>query len=738
MGRSSSPICRRSGGARFEPGEALRQALAGSTVAELSVPDRAENVYETGLAGELLEVYVPVRDDAGGAVVGAYEVYLDAAPIRSAAARLRGEVFGAGILAAGLLVALILAGFAGTSARLLLVNRRLRELSGQVRRSEARFRSLVQNAGDVVAVLDARGRLRYASPAVTGVLGHRAEDLTPPSMARLIHPADGAWARRTFVQVARRPGAQRSGETRVRHADGSWRTMEWTLINLVEDPGVSGVVLNARDISPRKALEQQLVEQALHDPLTGLANRALFTDRVEHALARRPGRRRGVAVLLLDLDDFKVINASLGHGIGDQVLAAVAQRLRAVIPAGDTVARMGGDEFAILLEEAEPTQTPAGVAERVFEALREPVVVGPRSVTVDASIGIAWAPRARRADASALLRDADLAMYAAKRSGKHRFEVFETGMHAAAVKAMELRADLDRAIDGDELTLHYQPMVDLADGRVVAVEALARWEHPARGLLAPEWFIRPAEESGQIVRLGRWVLSTAVRQAAEWRRVLGLEVPMAVNLSARELQEPGLVEFVGDILGAAGLGPGALTVEITETVWVEEAESSAQVLAKLHEMGVGLAIDDFGIGYSSLGYLQRHPFDSLKIDRSFIASLARDPSGEALVRSMVELGRRLGRTVVAEGIERAAQLAALQRLGCPLGQGHLFARPAPAAAIEPFLRRSAARASANGRRAALDGKPVRATDGRVPGTAPADVALRVAAPGASGSSPPPD
>lgn len=676
---SDLPLLR---GARFPVDEDLAAALGGQAATDITAPDQAENVFERGLASTVLEIYLPIR--SGNEVAGTYEVYEDAAPILAAVSDTQRRVFAIALGVAALILLLLYAAFAGTWARLLRANRSLRRLTGDVRHSEARFRSLVQNSADIVSVLDARGLVTYDSVAATHVLGYPSAR-TGESLFDYVHPDDVAWTRAVLAEVVARRRSQRSAEPRVRHADGSWRVMEWTLTNALDDPAIGGVVLNSRDISERRELEDQLRHQALHDPLTGLANRALFADRIEHALARRDGGHRGIAVLFLDLDDFKTINDSLGHGMGDQLLVAVADRLRATLRPADTVARLGGDEFGVLIDEPVTAGAPEGVAERILDALAEPVLFGQRAVAVRASIGIAWSD-GRRSRAADLLRDADVAMYAAKRRGKARYEIFETGMRTAALARLELKSDLDRALVDGELVLHYQPIVDLRDGRIRSVEALARWNHPVRGLLAPEWFIRLAEDTGQIVPLGRWVVAEACRQAGVWRRELDREVGVAVNLSARELQDPGLVDHVRGQLASNGMAPGALTVEITESAWVEEAETSGRALDALRRLGVHLAIDDFGIGYSSLGYLQRFPFDSLKIDRSFVAGLGSDQGGEPLVRSIVELGRRLEREVVAEGIETVAQLLALRRLDCWFGQGQFLARPQPPDALRDVMR----------------------------------------------------
>jgi diguanylate cyclase (GGDEF)-like protein len=457
------------------------------------------------------------------------------------------------------------------------------------------------------------------------------------------------------------------------------------------------------DVTERRRLEAELTHQAYHDALTGLANRARFSERVGVALAR-PGRRpEEVAVLFLDVDHFKAVNDSLGHEAGDVLLRAVAQRLLEATRGSDTVARLGGDEFAVLLENVRTDHDAVIVAERILAAMRPGVALGrpdaegdgARAVRVGTSVGIARARGGEEADA--LLRHADLAMYTAKRDGRGRFALFEPAMHAAAVERLELDADLRASLerleaapsrasdggDGHDFHLVYQPVVELATGRVVAAEALLRWRHAQRGLVPPAVFIPVAEETGLIGSLGRWVLEAACRQAAAW----GDRGPVvSVNLSGRQLDDPALVAGVEGALAAAGLAPRRLTLEITESVVMRRTDATLERLRALKALGVRLAIDDFGTGYSSLSYLQRFPVDVLKIDKSFVDGVASEAHDAALARTIVALGTTLGLRTVAEGIETEDQQAALLALGCTYGQGYFFARPLPAGAFGALVR----------------------------------------------------
>jgi diguanylate cyclase (GGDEF)-like protein len=433
---------------------------------------------------------------------------------------------------------------------------------------------------------------------------------------------------------------------------------------------------------------EDAMHQAFHDSLTGLPNRALFMDRLDHALlhARRHGET--IAVLFLDLDRFKVVNDSLGHLVGDHLLSAVATRIQACVRDEDTVARLGGDEFTVLLENVAEGDEAVRVAGRIASALGDAFRLGGLEVFVTASVGIAL-NTPNHDDGTALLRDADVAMYRAKPGGRSRYEIFDPSMNVAALERLALESDLHHAVGPGgcaEFQVHYQPLVELASGRVAGLEALVRWRHPRRGLLAPGAFVALAEETGLIVPLGRWVLREACRQARAWQGVAGgHRLLMNVNLSARQLQDPDLATEVARTLAETGLAPNCLELEITESVLMSDAESSGRALAALQGLGVRLAIDDFGTGYSSLAYLKHLPVDTLKIDRSFVAGVARDPADAAIVGAVVTLARALGLAVTAEGVETAAELAHLQGLGCDRGQGYYFARPLPPEAATALI-----------------------------------------------------
>ncbi len=555
------------------------------------------------------------------------------------------------------------------------------------RRGEQRFRALVQRASDLILVVDPTGVISYVSPSIARVLGHAAEDVRGTSWLDLLHPDDAAHTRRIYAELVATPGASAAGEVRARHRDGSWRTLEVNRSNLLDEPGVEGIVVNARDITERKAFEEQLRHQAFHDPLTGLPNRALFKERVGQALRR--ARRQGTspAVLFLDLDNFKTINDTLGHDAGDTVLTAVAARLRESVRADDTTARFGGDEFAILLEDATGQDDPTAVAERLIAAVRAPIMLAGREVTTNVSVGIAAGAAGvaglEREGVDDLLRDADAAMYTAKAAGKGRHAAFDPAAHAALLARLELEADLRRAIDRAEFTLHYQPIVDLRTGALVGMEALARWMHPERGLIPPDAFIPLAEETGLIVPLGRWVLREACRQACEWRRRYPAEPPrrIAVNLSGLHLQHEGVVADVAAALEETGIEPACVTLEITESVMMRDTELTIARLGALKALGVSLAVDDFGTGYSSLSYLQQFPIDVLKIDRSFVSGSGQGVTNSALARAVVSLGV----PTVAEGVEEAGQAAQLRALGCAQGQGYYYSRPVAPEAMEGVL-----------------------------------------------------
>ncbi|HVF06315.1 MAG TPA: EAL domain-containing protein [Frankiaceae bacterium] len=548
---------------------------------------------------------------------------------------------------------------------------------------EEHFRALVQGSSDVLTICERDGVIRFISPAVYRMFGYHPDELLGTELIALVHPDDAERVRAETVAAINDPGPPVTIECRYRRADGAWLHIEALLSNDLDDPHIGGLVFNTRDVSERRELERQLTHQAFHDPLTGLANRALFRDRVEHALAVRGRSDNRLAVLFLDLDGFKAINDSLGHSVGDRLLAAVSRRLNTCVRPGDTVARLGGDEFAVLLEDIDGIYVAEQVSSRFIADLQTPFALDRHEVFVGASIGVALSGEVH--DADELLRNADLAMYRAKALGKNRCEVFEPDMHAAALDRMAIESDLRHAIVRDELVLHYQPLVELASGRIVGVEALLRWNHSTRGLVSPLEFIGVAEESGLVVPLGRWVLTEACRQVARWRRETGLPLRLSVNISARQLQAPRLAEHVARTLRSTGIAPSDLVLEITESMLVDDAERTIAKLHLLRELGVRLAIDDFGTGYSSLNYLRRLPVDVLKIDRSFVKGIGTEAELTSLTSAIVGIGRDLGLETVAEGIEEPAQLDALRAMGCGYGQGYLYSPALPVDDMAPLL-----------------------------------------------------
>ena len=551
------------------------------------------------------------------------------------------------------------------------------------RRGEARFRSLVHNSSDVITVVDADTTVRYQTPSVRQVLGYDTDALIGTRLIDLVHTDDVPIALELFDEAA--SGANAAVELRVRRSDGSWVDAEAVGDNLLGDPNVGGIVVTLRDVSDRKAFERRLQHQALHDSLTGLANRALFTDRVEHALSRRTrDDHRVVVVVFLDLDDFKTVNDSLGHAAGDQLLSAVATRLANCLRPGDTTARLGGDEFAVLLEELNSRDDAFLTADRLLAALVEPFSLEGKEVDIHASLGIAFADEdATRSEE--LLRNADIAMYMAKSNHKGGYEVFEPSMHEAALRRLELKAELQRAVDAGDFVLQYQPIVALDTELVMGFEALVRWIHPERGMVPPGEFVPLAEETNLILPLGRWVLEQACRQARSWHAQYG--TTMSINLSRKQLAQACLVDEVADVLRRTGVSPQAITLEITESVVMHDVENTAAVLSRLRDLGVCVAIDDFGTGYSSLATLRQLPIDILKIDKAFVDGVATSDEDAVLVGTVVELAKGLGMVTVAEGIEDGDQSRRLQELGCARGQGYHFARPLPEAEAGALARR---------------------------------------------------
>jgi diguanylate cyclase (GGDEF)-like protein/PAS domain S-box-containing protein len=558
-------------------------------------------------------------------------------------------------------------------------------------RIESTYGPLAEGVPSVAYVYEPgiNGQCLYISPSIERVLGytqaHWMED--GGLWDRLLHPDDADRVIANEAECAR-SGNALVQEYRISRADGSvvWIRDEMTVVR--GDDGTApplfyGVFL---DVTDRKRMEAELERLALYDSLTGLPNRALFSDRLLHAVERR-GRRQATAVYFLDVDRFKRINDSLGHTAGDEVLCEVAARIQRTLRPEDTVARFGGDEFTVLCESVGGVLEAVGVADRLQREIEQPLRAGGAELRLSASIGIAMAEPGEESNCSRLLEDADAAMYRAKERGGARTELFDMGMRERAVEELSIEQELQHGLERGELRLFYQPLVNLETGDMVGAEALIRWQHPERGLLMPDKFLPVAEESGLIVQVGAWAVGEACRRLRDWdrRNGHGSTFGVAVNLSARELTHPDVVATVLNAVRRSALEPHRLTIEVTESTAMADRETGFRALRELNEQGIRIAIDDFGTGYSSLDHLREMPADVLKIDRSFVAGMAANSPDSALVAAAIAMGRALDMEVVAEGIETSEQVADLRELGCPLGQGFLFARPLPPEDIDSLL-----------------------------------------------------
>ncbi len=541
--------------------------------------------------------------------------------------------------------------------------------------SEQRLAALVRNSRDAVVVCDLDGTVSFVTPSIHAVLGVEPAQVVGSRCTELVEQADRGVFLRSLGTL--HPGEDQSLSIRMRHADGRTLNVEGTITNLLGDPAVGGLVLTIRDVTSRVRLETQLTHQAFHDSLTQLANRQLFSDRLSHALARPSANVPSLVVLFCDLDEFKNVNDSLGHGVGDRVLIEIGRRAVAAVRAGDTVARLGGDEFAILLEDADLPFAQI-IAERLLESISEPIDIDGSVLTVRASIGLAAAVPGQ-GNAEETLRNADVAMYLAKDRGKGTIAAYESHLHAEALERLALRADLQRAIRHDELVLHYQPTVDLTTGTVAGFEALVRWNHPVHGLIPPVDFIPVAEQTGLIHSLGSWVLRTACGAAVELYngKPSSEHMTMAVNVASQQLGRSDFVDEVFAVLEETGLRPQQLTLEITESVLVQDVEIIIGRLATLRRAGIRIAIDDFGTGYSSLAYLRDLPVDVLKVDKAFIDRVMTDRNDAALTEAILAMSASMSLATVAEGVEDDAQAGWLTAAHCRYGQGYLWSRPVP-------------------------------------------------------------
>jgi len=595
--------------------------------------------------------------------------------------------------------------FGGVSAALVtafdVTERRRAEEA--MRESERRMRDILETVQLVAVLLDREGIITYCNPYFLELVGYEEEDVIGREWFSAFVPEEDRESGRATLRDRLQLGAVAAhDETAIVTRHGDRRVIGWSNTVLRDWTGeVSGTASIGADVTDRRRAEEQLQHDAFHDALTGLPNRALFIDRLQAALARLQGamsrgHHKGMfAVVYLDVDRFKLVNDSLGHSVGDRLLVELSSALKTAVRPGDTVARLGGDEFTILLEDMEEREEAIAVAERIQSVLREPLTLAGHEVFATVSMGIALsAPSYRRAED--LLRDADTAMYHAKALGKSRHQVFDSSMHARARKLLQLEHDLRRAIDRREFRVHYQPIVRVADRRIAGFEALARWQHPERGLVAPSEFIHLAEETGLVVPLGRAVLEEACRQAVAWQTSSGEDLTVSVNLSVKQFSQPDLVENVDGALRVSGLPARLLKLEVTESMVMENTDGAIAMLRRLKALGVHIVIDDFGTGYSSLSYLLRLPADTLKIDRSFVSGTGDAGRNVNIVRTVVGLAYSLGLDVVAEGVETEQQMSLLADLGCPLAQGFLFSPAVEADEAKALVARGGAMGRAVG------------------------------------------
>jgi diguanylate cyclase (GGDEF)-like protein/PAS domain S-box-containing protein len=538
---------------------------------------------------------------------------------------------------------------------------------------EARFRALVQNSFDIITIHDSNGVTTYESPAASRILGYAPGALIGKTPFETLHPKDVARARDAFEALLRGEISAAPVMVRFRHADGSWIHLEALGNNLLDHPGIRGIVLTSRDITERKRAEATARYLANYDVLTGLPNRILMQDRLTRAIAHAHRNRLRVALMHIDLDRFKVVNETLGRYVGDALLKQAAERIRRVTRGADTVAREGGDEFTVVFPNVTSLQTLSATAKVMLHELARPFPGNGQELFVSASVGISLFPD-DAGSADELIKHAEAAMSSAKHLGRNNFQLYNAGMNLEVQDRMQIEAGLRTAVQRDELSLLYQPKIDLATHRIFGAEALLRWKHPQLGMIAPSRFVPVAEAAGLVGQIGEWVLYAACRQIREWQDA-GHSLQVAVNVSARQFQDYDVAELVMAIMRDTGALAQNLEIELTESAVMNDAEASIVTLERLAALGVQIAIDDFGTGYSSLSYLKRLPLDLLKIDQSFVRDISSDPNDAAIVRAIITLAGSLGIKVIAEGVENEAQLAFLNACGCQYAQGFLFGRP---------------------------------------------------------------
>jgi diguanylate cyclase (GGDEF)-like protein/PAS domain S-box-containing protein len=542
------------------------------------------------------------------------------------------------------------------------------------RKIERRFQALIENSADPIVLVDADGAVLYRSPASARVLGYSDEERVGRSVLELVHPEDTPALAAALGESLRGPARPVVFQCRARHKSGGWKVFDGSLNNLSGDEAIGAVVINSRDITERREAEQRLAYLAQFDPLTGLPNRDLFQDRLEQTLAQAGRNQWLVGVVQVNLDRFKIVNDTLGHGAGDKLLVMAAERLGEAVRSGDTLARFSADEFAVALSNLARADDASVVAHKVLDALGRPFEIDGQEVYVSASLGVAVYPD-DGASGDVLIKNADAAMHRVKEHGRNGFQFYLPEMNERAAQRLQLETALRGALERDEFMLHYQAKVDLASGAISGFEALLRWQQPDRRLMSPARFIPVLEDTGLIVPVGEWVMSTACKQIKTWQRQGMGSRPVSVNLSARQFLQPGLDAAVARMIEETGIDPRLLDLELTESLLMRDAEEAVRVLKNLKSYGVRIAVDDFGTGYSSLAYLKRFPLDALKVDRAFVRDVNTDPDDAAITIAIINLAHSLKLKVIAEGVETSAQLEFLREHGCDEIQGYLFSHP---------------------------------------------------------------
>ena len=548
-----------------------------------------------------------------------------------------------------------------------------RRKSDGLQEGEARFRALVQNSFDIITIHDESGLTTYESPAASRLLGYPPGTLIGKTPFETVHPKDVARVREAFAALVRGEVSTAPIVLRFRHADGSWIHLEALGNNLLENPGIRGIVLTSRDITDRKRAEERVQYLANYDVLTALPNRFLMHDRLTQVVAQAHRNKLSAALLHVDIDRFKVVNETLGHYVGDALLKQAAERIRKVIREGDTVARVGGDEFTVVFPNVTSLQALSKIAQEMLRELAQPFPGDGQDLFLSASIGISLFPD-DAGSVDELIKNADAAMHSAKNLGRNNYQFFTSDLNQEVQERMQIESGLRNAVGRNELSLLYQPKIDLATRQVIGAEALLRWTHPKLGVISPARFVPVAEEAGLVGQIGEWVLREACRQIRVWQDA-GHRLQVAVNVSARQFQQYDLAELVREVMLDTGVRAEHLELELTESAVMHNAEASIVTLEQLAAQGVQIAVDDFGTGYSSLSYLKRLPLDVLKIDQSFVRDISSDPNDAAIVRAIITLARSLGIKVIAEGVENEAQLAFLNAYGCQYAQGYLFGQP---------------------------------------------------------------